>query len=339
MKNNLAKSLTITPRSPQPTKETIQRFNTHSTKANPFQSEPILEPESFPRESPKFSRYEADEARKLTSESKKSLKKDSVVLKINLGAQGVKKVRCKIGDDPEELAKSFVSENDLAPDAINVIIKMMKKQLKEMAKRLAEVSKEEGKNENDFSFSPNDLQEEKRIENIVQNPSSESEGPKESSKKKMKLKTLGLLAKLAVKVKPNESKELRIHENEDPTAVVNNFCQENDLSSPARDAIMKNLVKMLRKSKGKPIVAEEPKNEPEPVKNELPAITEPEENLSTEFQTRPTQPDSTQPDEIEDILREKAERYEQWQNLLSEKKEMRLKELDKKSNLQFLFDL
>jgi hypothetical protein len=151
-----------------------------------------------------------------------------VVITIALGAFGEKKIKCKLDDNPEIVAKNFCIEHGLAKEAAPVIIDMINKQFKILVKKKEKRSVPKKDPEN-FTFSPK-VHETGNFGNLrtafqqpVQDPNENRDSNTTvETQPKMSIQSSKdrLVGKLDINISPTQKVELCLYKDEDPVQVA-----------------------------------------------------------------------------------------------------------------------
>ena len=181
------------------------------------------------------------------SNSKKNTS-TSVIVHIKLGENLTKEIKCDLDDDILVLAQDFCKENNLAAQAVPIIINMIKQQFSVILQRMRENGKS---NDEHNSFEGNKSLKSphfKETEKSFPQPNGHiTERETESEKTDNSFQRSKLVGKLDVAISPSETKELKLYEEEDPVDVAYKFCKGNNLPLSIVEVLAEKLEK-LRKS-------------------------------------------------------------------------------------------
>jgi hypothetical protein len=243
-------------------------------RANPFFSSldhKGLQDQQY-ADSPKFLSQKSNESKSLSyQQSTKHLEssqnsfnpeKNSITVKLNLGQLGSKQIKCYINDDPVMIASKVVNENNLAHEAIPLIVSIIQKQIDSLVQQKKLQNPNENQNEPKFSFAQShppaevkNILNDKKTSVRIQNgdPSNNENKMKQdvnhplcsnSSKPKV-------IAKMNVNISPTETRELILFKGQDPIQVAEQFCLENGLPNELVQPLVQNLTKLIETYKNR----------------------------------------------------------------------------------------
>jgi len=181
------------------------------------------------------------------SSNKKSTS-TSVLIHIKLGENLTKEIKCDLDDDILVLAQNFCKENNLAPQAVPVIINMIKQQFAVILQRMRENEKnkeEHNSLEESKSIKSPHFKETEKIPPQFSGPITERENESERTDTSFQGKPK-LIGKLDVAISPSETKELKLFEEQDSVDVAYNFCKENNLPLKLVEVLAEKLEKLRR---------------------------------------------------------------------------------------------
>ena len=176
---------------------------------------------------------------------------ESIVINIKLGDRNDKQIRCNPDDDPKWLAAGFCRKYEVSEQAIPLIVKEIKRQIKAYRKK-----REEAQNlpmASQFTFSPKRDNYEEIRDSITSGArkSAELDENIQSDAPSVRIYKGKPIAKLNIDLGSDEPGVVSIYKGEEPGEVAWRFCQENNLPKPAYDYLFKSLKNLVDKHEAK----------------------------------------------------------------------------------------